>query len=114
MTIPLKKVLLTTVRYLMRPINNTINRKFKSLPHDDFRYKLFMNFGQRAHAFEVKINRAMIGSKGLGEIKPLSDDIAFNTGVEWFTEVFIFYGILFSIAFYELNKATKASLATKK
>ncbi len=45
MTIPLKKVLLTTVRYLMRPINNTINRKFKSLPHDDYRYKAFMNFG---------------------------------------------------------------------
>jgi hypothetical protein len=56
----------------------------------------------------------MIGSKGLGEIKPLSDDIAFNTGVEWFTEVFIFYGILFTIAFYELHKATKASQATKK
>lgn len=114
MTIPLKKVLLTTVRYLMRPINNTITRRCKTLDHDDFRYRFFMNFGQHTHVFEVKMNRALIGSKGLGEIKPLSDDIAFNTGVEWFTEVFVFYGLLFTIAFYELYKASAASAMTKK
>lgn len=73
-----------------------------------------MNFGQHTHVFEVKMNRALIGSKGLGEIKPLSDDIAFNTGVEWFTEVFVFYGLLFTIAFYELYKASAASAMTKK
>ena len=55
------------------------------------------------------MNRALIGNKGLGKIQPLSDDIAFNTGVEWFTEVFVFYGILFTIAFYELYRASVAS-----
>ena len=59
--------------------------------------------------FEIKMNRALIGNKGLGKIQPLSDDIAFNTGVEWFTEVFVFYGILFTIAFYELYRASVAS-----
>lgn len=47
----------------------------------------------------------LLGTKGLGEIKDLHIDLAFNKGVEWFTEVFIFYGILFMIAGYELNKA---------
>jgi len=51
------------------------------------------------------MNRALLGTKGLGTIKELSSDIAFNKGVEWFTEVFIFYGILISIAGYELSKA---------
>mgnify|MGYP001069935380 FL=1 len=60
------------------------------------------------------MKRAVLGSKGLGAIKPLSDDIAFNTGVDWFTEVFVFYGVLITIAFYELNKAHNASVAQKK
>ena len=51
------------------------------------------------------MNRALLGTKGLGTIKPLGNDIAFNKGIEWFTEVFIFYGILITIAGYELNKA---------
>jgi len=37
-------------------------------------------------------------------VKPLDDDIAFSKGVEWFTEVFIFYGILILIASYEIYK----------
>jgi hypothetical protein len=113
MTIPLKKVLLTSVRYLMRPINNQIIKRCKTASKETYQYKFFAGFGQYANVFEVKMNRALVGSKGLGTIKPLSDDIAFNTGVEWFTEVFVFYGILFSIAFYELYKASVASQQTK-
>ena len=59
------------------------------------------------------MNRALIRSKGLGTIKPLQQDIAFNKGVEWFTEVFIFYGILISIAAFEIRKAHKSSTKTK-
>ena len=47
----------------------------------------------------------LLGPTGLGESKDLHVDMAFNKGVEWFTEVFVFYGILFLIAGYELNKA---------
>ena len=39
--------------------------------------------------------------------------MAFHKGVEWFTEVFVFYGILFLIAGYELNKAAQSTQATK-
>ena len=114
MTIPFQKVALTTVRYLMRPINNTINRKFKTLDKDRFGYRFFMEFGQYANVFEIKLNRAMIGAKGLSTIQRLDDDIAFNKGVEWFTEVFIFYGILIAIAGYEINKSVASAQKTKQ
>jgi hypothetical protein len=105
MPIPISKVGLTAIRYLMRPINNMFVRKFKTVNHDTYGFKFFCAFGQGANAFEVKMNRALLGTKGLGTIKPLNDDVAFTKGIEWFTEVFIFYGILIGIAGYELNKA---------
>jgi hypothetical protein len=60
------------------------------------------------------MNRIIIQQKGLGEIKPLQDDSAFNKGVDWFTEIVFFYGFLFGIAFYELAQASKKSAAQAK
>jgi len=45
-------------------------------------------------------------------IKPLSNDAAFNKGVEYFSEVFFFYGILMALAVYELKKAQASSEKT--
>lgn len=59
------------------------------------------------------MNRALLGTKGLGSIPDLHADMAFCKGVDWFTEVFIFYGILFMIAGYELSKASTSAAATK-
>lgn len=114
MPIPIQKVLLTSIRYTMRPINNTIMKSLKSKDKDSYGYIFFSQFGQKANVFEVKMNRALIGAKGLDTIKPLGDDIAFTKGVEWFTEVFIFYGILISIACFELKKAAASSAKTKQ
>lgn len=44
----------------------------------------------------------------------MSEEIAFTKGVEWFSEVVLFYGVLLGIATYEINKSYKSSLATKK
>ncbi len=60
------------------------------------------------------MNRIIIGSKGLGEIKEIHESIAFAKGVEWFTEIFFFYGVLFLITWYELRKAIEQSTNTKK
>lgn len=53
------------------------------------------------------MNRMLIGSKGLNFIPPLADSLAFDKGVEWFTEVFFFYGLLTIMACYELDKAER-------
>ncbi len=113
MPIPLAKAGITAIRYLMRPINNMIIKKFKTMDKDSRGYLFFVNFGQRSNRFEIKMNRMLLGTKGLGEIKDIHIDMAFNKGVEWFTEVFVFYGILFLIAGYELNKASVSAQATK-
>ena len=101
----MSKVGLTAIRYLMRPINNTIIKKFKTVDKVTYGYRFFTEFGQLSNKFEIKLNHALLGVKGLGKINRLSDDVAFNKGVEWFTEVFVFYGMLIGIAGYELSKS---------
>ena len=56
----------------------------------------------------------LLGTKGLGEIKEIHADMAFVKGVEWFTELVFFYGVLFTITGYELWKADVASTEQKK
>ena len=41
-------------------------------------------------------------------------EAAFNKGVDWFTEIIFFYGIMFGIVFYEMNKSLKSSRAIQK
>jgi hypothetical protein len=106
MGIPLLKVVLTALRLTLRPINNVITRKFKNgTSRDSHGFRFFVWSGNRANVYEVKMNRLMIGSKGLGDIPDLHTDMAFNKGVEWFAEIFFFYGVLFSIVGYEMWKA---------
>ena len=47
-------------------------------------------------------------------MKPLSDEAAFNKGVEYFVEFVFFYGVLISIAFFELKKSQESSDKLKK
>ena len=42
-------------------------------------------------------------------IKPLSNEAAFNKGIEYFTEMVFFYGILVAIALWEVEKSYQAS-----
>ena len=56
------------------------------------------------------MNRMLLGQSGLGEIEALHSTMAFNKGVDWFTEVFFFYGLCFGIVFYEMYLAAKSSI----
>ena len=42
-------------------------------------------------------------------IKPLSDEAAFNKGVEYFVEFVFFYGVLIVIAVWEVKKSQESS-----
>lgn len=85
---------------------------------------MFERCGQMAHVYEIKINRYIVKEENTlsnnkpGEvddqelkvyIKPLSSDAAFNKGVEYFSEIFFFYGMLLALAVYELRRAAKSS-----
>lgn len=44
----------------------------------------------------------------------ISEEKAFETGVEWFTEVVFFYGTLLGIAYYEYRKYAKGQQKLQK
>ena len=45
--------------------------------------------------------------KEAAEIKPLASDAAFSRGIESFSELFLFYGVLITLCAYELHVATQ-------
>lgn len=116
MPVPMGKTAITLIRYLLRPINNNITKRFKHIngQPDSRMFWFFVRIGNGFNRFEVTMNRIIIQQKGLGSIKALQDDAAFNKGVDWFTEIVFFYGVLFGIAFYELAAAHKKSVAQAK
>jgi hypothetical protein len=105
MGIPLIKAGLTVLRLTLRPINNILIKRFKTSKKESPGFRFFVMCGNQANHFEINLNRWLLGTKGLGKIEDMHSDMAFNKGVEWFTEVVFFYGILFSIAGWELWKA---------
>lgn len=94
--------------------------------------RMFVGFGQTAHRFEIKMNRYIAAEEpahkqtksakltevddqeSLLYIKPLSDDAAFNKGVEWAADVFFFYAVFLIYAIYEVHKAHHKDEAQKK
>ena len=114
MPVPMGKAVLTLVRYTLRPINNTLIRMFKAQHAEKTGagYAFFERFGQGCNRFEVGMNRIIIQQKGLGEVKAIPADMAFNKGVDYFTEIVFFYLVVFAIAFYELDKSNKSRRRT--
>ena len=81
---------------------------------------MLIGFGQLMHRFEWRLNRTIVQSDSPSKLlkkdksdevcKPLKTDAAFNKGAEYFSELFFFYGILLSLAIYEMNKAYISSI----
>ena len=72
--------------------------------------------GQKAHYFEVYLNRKVaMENKALAfYVKPLSNEAAFNKGVDYFVEMVFFYGILMGIAIYEVKRSADSSEKQKQ
>ena len=110
--LPLIKVLLVTFKIISRPMNNVLKRVF--MHRFQFMHRFIGTCGQYAHRFEIYLNRKIVNTGGQPQkldfyIKPLSDEAAFNKGVEYFVEVVFFYGILIGIAVWEVKKSADAS-----
>ena len=67
--------------------------------------------GQGAHRFEIHLNRKIVSNQSKLDfyIKPLSEEAAFNKGVEYFVEFVFFYGILIITAVWEVKKSQESS-----
>lgn len=109
------KLLLVGFKLVSRPLNNVLKRIF--LHRFMFMHRFISKCGQGAHRFEIYLNRRVVASetnKVDFYIKPLSDEAAFNKGVDYFVEVVFFYGVLISLAIWEILKAQEASDRLKK
>ena len=104
MPIPIQKALITGVRMVLRPVHNKLVTLIKEQGTDSRVYKLMERFGQKVNQFEVKLHRKLVGAKGLSIVPEILPKVAFNKGVEWVVELVFFYGVLFALAFYEMNK----------
>ena len=120
MAFPIVKLLMVTFRIASRPLNNLIVRTIKSRGLESKWRHGFISMGQKFYVWEIKINRFIVNDDNKNKnkndpadikedekkvyIKPLSDDGAFNKGVEYFSEIFFFYGILMALAIYEIRK----------
>ena len=56
------------------------------------------------------MNRMLTGMRGLGTVPELHDSVAFEKGIEWFTEIFVFYGTLAVLAIYEMDRTERLRL----
>ena len=131
MVFPLIKLLVVAYKQASRPINTLLVKIIKSRGVDSIFRKYLIHFGQTAHYYEIRVNNYINKEEDKVEkdwqddeneeekeeikvfIKPLSSTKAFNKGVEWFSEIFFFYGILLTIAYFELVKSQKAAASEK-
>lgn len=58
------------------------------------------------------LQQAIDPQKKLTHEKDMGYDELFKIGVEWATEIFVFYGILTAVAIWEINKFNRRSLYT--
>lgn len=110
--LPLFKVVSLIVRVFSRPLISYtkkyhIGRKNDS--HELLR-RFFMALGNYYNIMETKINKKFLKINTADEIfiKPLSDDVAVEKGVEFFYEV-ILYGIMISLPLYEMWSAQESA-----
>ena len=80
---------------------------------------IFVGMGERAHEFEmyldykakypeIKVTRQLL------KVIPLEREDAFHKGVDYFVEVFVFYGILGFLGVYELRRGIEGARMQKE
>ena len=111
MVFPLFKGMIVLTKTISKPLSNWLKLV---LIH---RFKkgsiLFKWIGNKAHYFEIKVNRKILNSKDF-YIKPLQDEVAITRGIEVFIEVFLIYFLITAMTIHELKKNAISGEQAKK
>jgi len=103
--LPFIKVFSLVVRAFSRPLINYTKRYHNSNRSNIHQYLkiFFIRLGNFYNRVETKINKKFLKIEIADDIfiKPLSDDVALDKGVEFFYEIF-FYSIVLSLPLYEM------------
>ena len=111
MPLPLVKVAIVTVRTFIRPFNTVLTRRLRHNASEREK-DLFYWFGMKVYKFENKIDQILTEQQehdsGIQvvthDLEKISRPKAINRGVETFVELTFFYGLLMSIAFWDMYK----------
>ena len=117
MPVPIFTFGVIIVRASLRPINNLIMGHFKNAKNHPIGFQFFSQLGYGTHRIETMIkNAGKQDKKEKGdqvvhtdeteniEDEQISEEQAFNVGIDWFTEIVFFYGVLFAICWWEFKK----------
>ena len=121
MPVPVINFMVVVLRNSLAPINRIItNVCVKGNNYEKkYSFMFFKQFGYGCHYGNAAMNRFIKNSTpgALNDPEDKEEEEVFNPnnrelfkiGVEWWSEIFIFYGILSAVAFWELGKYAKKS-----
>eukprot|EP00354_Favella_ehrenbergii_P002078 CAMPEP_0170472578 /NCGR_PEP_ID=MMETSP0123-20130129/14597_1 /TAXON_ID=182087 /ORGANISM="Favella ehrenbergii, Strain Fehren 1" /LENGTH=128 /DNA_ID=CAMNT_0010740965 /DNA_START=47 /DNA_END=433 /DNA_ORIENTATION=- len=96
------------MRASLRPINNILIGHFKNAKAHPMGFQFFSALGYGTHKVETILKNAGKESSDKdgesAEDAGISDEQAFNAGVDWFSEIVFFYGILLGVCYWEFKK----------
>lgn len=107
MPVPIVTFGIVIMRASLRPINNFIIGHFKNAKLHPVGFKFFSTIGYGTHKVEMMLKNAGKDADEIakdGSDQEISDEKAFNTGIDWFTEIVFFYGVLLGVCFWEFKK----------
>ena len=121
MPVPIVNVMVVVLRNSLAPINRIITNtctkgaKYESNPGFIF----FSTFGRYCYTGETAMNKFLkANNNSVDPERSIKEHVAatmpderqlFKIGVEWWSEIFIFYGLLSAIAVWEIGKFAKKS-----
>ena len=123
MPVPIVTFGIVMMRASLRPINKFITAYFRGKTNG-MGFHFFAGIGHGTHKVETMMNNAgkeqeieqqeeEKDGKKVTKPKGLSEMQAFNVGIDWFTEIFFFYGILLGVCYWEFNKYVEAQKKLK-
>ena len=116
MPVPIVNVMVVVLRNSLAPINRIITNVCMKGPkyEENLGFMFFRGFGNGCHQSNLAMNRVLSqGQPGAkseqtsAQENSLNNRELFKLGVEWWSEIFIFYGILTTIAYWEISKFAK-------
>ena len=119
MPVPIVNVAMVVLRQCMNPFNRALTNKFFNgggeLAQKTLGFKFFKNFGQFCYLGEMHMDRIAKGETPSEQAREDGQNphICFHKGIEWFSEIFFFYGILLTIAWWEIKKFADKAKANR-
>ena len=106
MPVPIVTFGIVIMRASLRPINKVLIKYLKNAKAHPMGFQFFSTIGHGTHKMDLFIKNAGSDAKSnkTGQDPGITDEKAFDLGIDWFTEIFFFYGTLVAVCYWEYCK----------